>query len=140
MDINKITEKITGPVSLLLALGSILGISFGAHVWLSTYFVTTTHFDNSVKNLETKIDKDIAAKMDEQFLVLRKNINATEYNVLGSQLATIQVKDKFKLSPYELDNITKMVRKHCMLGMSLGYMPKDTDCEEKLEKKLNGGL
>jgi hypothetical protein len=137
MTLKEITEKINSLKGSIMAIVGVLGLSFGLHTWMSGYFVTKEHFDNSVTNIQTKIDEQVANKMNEQFLVLNKNINETEYNVLGSQIASIHIENKFDLTPLELDNITKLVRKHCMLGVKLGYMSKNTDCEEKVDKKLN---
>lgn len=140
MNLKKLKDNVDNFKGLIISITGVLGLSFVLHGWMSTNFVTTVHFDNSVKNIENKIDKEVARKMDEQFLVLRKNIKETEYNVLGGHLAGINIKDKFSLTPFEIDNITKMVRKHCMIGKELGYMPNSTDCEKKVESKLNGGL
>lgn len=148
---NNILNKIDEYKGIILSIAVILGLSFGFHEWMSKYFVPKAYFDNSVselkgeldtvkKQLEKKLDDDIGNKLDQQFLVLRKNIKETEYSVLGQQLASIHIENKFKLSPFELDNITKMVRKHCMIGKDLGYVPKSSDCEEKVELKLNGGF
>ena len=130
MNLKEITEKASDLKGSIIAIAGVLGLSFVLHTWMSKHFVTTEHFDNTVEN-------SITTKMNNQFLVLKKSINETEYNVLGSQIASMKHKSKFEMSPMELDYVTKTLRKHCVLGVKLGYMLEDTNCQEVVDKKLN---
>jgi len=131
MTLKEIGDKANELKGSILSIASVLGLSFVLHSWMSENFITKEHFDNTVNE---KIQKN----MNSQFLVLKKSIDETEYNVLGAQVASIKVDDITSLSPIEVDFIRKTVRKHCMLGIKLGYMKKDTDCESIVMKKLMG--
>lgn len=131
MTLKQITEKANELKGAILSIAGVLGLSFVLHSWLSENFVTKEHFDNTV-------NEKIQTNMNNQFLVLKKSIDETEYNVLGAQVAGIKVETLSELSPIEIDYIRKTVRKHCMLGIKLGYMQKNTDCESKVMEKLSG--
>ena len=130
MNFKEFIKKLDEAKSQIITIAGVIGVSFIFHSWMGENFVTKEHFDSTVNE---KIEKN----MNSQFLVLKRSIDETEYNVLGSQVASIKVDDVTTLTPFEIDYVRKTVRKHCMLGIELGYMKKDTDCETKVLEKLS---